>query len=501
MFKEFDRNQDLLFPADLREMIQDNDLAFTVAETVDLLDLRPLYRSYSSLGQNAYHPGMLLALLIYAYSQGVVSVRKIAERVRCDVRFMYIAGMQQPDFRTISDFRNKHKKLFSFYFRQTLKICLAAGLVKLDQISIDGSKLQASASRKQVKDRSALDKELALLDKEIDRILAFAEEVARNEPSHDDKGDSDILRKLDDAKKRRDKLLAAKKQFDNNDKLKKVNLTDPDSRQMLKTMSDYNAQIAVDCDSYLILGNTVVQDANDMHQLLPMIAEVENNTDSAGVDKKILADSGYSSSEAYEKLEDKKHLDVYVPTREQVNRESNPAGPFDKSKFDIDMETETGVCPLGYPMRKLRNGTNKSGRPYKEFTGTNCPDCPRRDECTTSKFRSVVILISDYLLRKMEDKMESDEGIEAMLIRKKTVEPVFGVLKEHLGFRRFSLRGLAKVIGEFDLLCLAYNMKKLHKYLGRTHLKDLIEVIFDLFSKLSEKRRNYIINMLNALYV
>ena len=202
----------------------------------------------------------------------------------------------------------------------------------------------------------------------------------------------------------------------------------------------------------------------------------------------ILADAGYSSSEAYEILEDKQHLEVYVPTREQVHREDNPAGPFDKSKFEIDLKNETGVCPQGHPMVVKRRGTNKSGRPYVEFSGTYCPHCPRREECTSTKFRSVVVLKSDDLLRSMEAKMDGDEGTLAMLIRKMTVEPVLGILKEHLNFRKFSVRGLLEVENEFNLLCQAYNLKKLHKFMKGRRLKDRICLLFDFFLSLLRQK-------------
>ena len=483
MFKKYDRYQQNLLPPNPWELIPEDDLVHVVADSADLVDFSKIYRQYSSLGQNAYDPKMLLSLLVYSYTQSVFSARKIAERARYDIRFIYLTGNQRPDFRTIADFRKNHKQLLNYYFRQTLKICMAAGMVKLDRISIDGSKLKASASRKQMKDRAALNRELALLDQEIDRILAQADQVDRENSEGDDDNNSDspMAGKLDQIKKRRAKLLAAKEQFDDDDKLKKVNLTDPDSRNMVNTACGYNAQIAVDCDSYLIVANDVVQDANDSQQLLPMIEAAESNTGSAGQPKEILADSGYSSSESYETLEPKKHLEVYVPTRQQVHRETNPAGPFDKSKFEIDLENETGVCPQGRPMVKKRSGTNKSGRPYVEFTGTYCLHCVRREECTSAKFRSVVVLKSDHLLRKMEAKMDSDQGLLAMLIRKMTVEPVIGILKEHLGFRKFNVRGLREVEHEFNLLCEAYNLKKLHKFLRGRRLKDRICLIFDYF--------------------
>lgn len=468
MFKAFNRDQEFLLPPSLRELIPEGDLVYVVAEATELLDLQPLCDRYDVLGQNAYHPRMLLSVLFYAYARGSFSSRKIARQLKQNVCFMYLAGMQTPDFRTISDFRKDNIDLLKRYFIQIVQICQAAGMAPLHSISIDGSKMQAAASPKRTMSRDKLAKQLAANRQEIDRLLQAAEDADREEVHTDHRQTLQALQ-VRNLKQLRQQLKDAKARLDDNPKQTKVNLTDPDCRIQRGVGDGYNSQIAVDCKHQIIVETDVVSDCNDTHQLLPMIEEMEANTKSSGQPKRVYADSGYASAAAYRQLETMPHIDAYVPTREQVYRQRTPAGLFDKCRFDLDPVRETCRCPLGRPMRILRRGVNKSGEPYLNFIGTECHACSFRPQCTRAPFRNVVMLLAQPAMDRMKNKMNAPGGPIAMQVRKQTVEPVFGQLKEHLGFRRFHLRGLPKVKGEFALLCGAFNLKKLHSFLhGRT---------------------------------
>ena len=185
MFKEYDREQEFLLPPSLRELIPAGDLVNFIIEVIDHLDLNPLYRKYDSLGQNAYHPGMMLGLLFYAYARGIFSSRKIAEQLRENVCFMYQSGMQRPDFRTIADFRKDNLALIQKYFVDIVRLGLEIGMVPLNNIAIDGTKIQASASRKRMKDRKAIAAQLAEVEAEIARLLQQAENADREEGDRD----------------------------------------------------------------------------------------------------------------------------------------------------------------------------------------------------------------------------------------------------------------------------------------------------------------------------
>lgn len=464
MFKAFHRDQEYLLPPSLQELISDGDLVYVVIEAVNLLDLHRLYERYHRLGQNAYHPGMLLSVLFYAYARGIFSSRRIADQLRENVCFMYLAGMQRPDFHTISDFRKDNIDLLKDYFVQIVRICQAAGMMPLHAIAIDGSRIKASASRSRTLSSDTLNDRLAATEAEIDRLFETAE-VADRAEDDDSQGDPPTGYQSPRLSLLRDKLRTAKEKLETNSKQQHVNLTDPDCRLQKKVGPGYNAQIAVDGSSQIVLSACVVSEENDEHQLIPMIESTETNTHSAGQTKKVYADSGYASVAAFQVLESNQHIDGYVPTREQTGKQRQGASHDSRSGFKYNLETETCVCPEGHPMRILRRGRNKSGNPYINFIGTVCPSCPVHEQCTSAEYRNRVVLLADDSLRRMEAKMDSPAGHQAMQQRKQTVEPVFGTLKEHMGFRSFHLRGLQKVNGEFALLCTAFNLKKLHKWL------------------------------------
>lgn len=448
---------------DFHEVISPDDLVYLVAEVTDRLDLRPLIRRYDPLGQNAYHPGMMLGLLFYAYTQKVFSSRQIADRVCFDMRFMFLCGRLRPDFRTISDFRKNHIDLLKGYFTQIVRICRSLGMAPLRHVAIDGTKLKASASPQRTLKGDALVRELALGEAEVAMWLAQAEQAdAAEDEAADDlplKGlPVKTLAELQALVKEAALKLAGKPD------VAKVNLTDPESREIKGIGPGYNAQIAVDAQDQLIVGAEVTDAGNDSGQLLPMIEELEATTGSQGQPKLIAADSGYASAEAFEGLTDLPHIDAYVPTPRQITKERKGVGPFDKEHFDLDPQTGRGRCPLGQPMKLQRTGLNKSGQAYHQYIGTACSSCPMRSECTKAVHRTVVVMDAEPVLQAMEAKASSPPGRAASRMRRCTVEPVFGILKEQLGFRRFHLRGLAKVQGEFALLCSAFNLKKLHRW-------------------------------------
>jgi transposase len=485
MFKPFYRNQDFLLPPSLGEMIPAGDLVYLVAEVVDLLDLSPLYRKYDSLGQNAYHPGMLLGVLFYAYSQGVFYSRRIAERLRFDVRFMYLSGMQYPDFRTIADFRKDNNDLLQKYFTEIVRLCMEAGMVSLNHIAIDGTKVKASASKKRMKERDALAAQLAEVEAEIARLLEHAQSVDRSEEEDDSPHhpNSPLGTQLNDIQQIRDKLREAKSKLDADPNQKQVNLTDPDSRVQDRQGPGYNCQIAVDNANQVIVAADVVSDPNDTAQLIPMVEQAEANTQSQGQPKNLEGDAGYGTGANHIALQELPHINAYVPPQNQHLQKGMPEPPYDKYSFAFDPDTLECFCPQGHPM-KLRSKRIVRGVQQYGFQGTKCPDCPVRGLCTKAKYRKISLTQADHLLKAMRVKLDTLQGREAMRIRRTTVEPVFGQLKKHLGFREFSLRGLSKVKGEFALLAAAHNLKKLHKFLGNKNISEALALAKPLFIKI-----------------
>ena len=359
MFKENDRKQQTLLPQSIDEYVGPNDLPRFIVRIVGALNLKILIEKYSNLGQNAFHPKMMLALLFYAYSQGITTSRDIAENVKYDLRFKYITGGLQPNFRTINNFRKDNLSELRRYFVDIIMLCKRLNMVKLNKISLDGTKISASASSKNLRDREALAKEIANVEAQIDRLLAKAQEDDDNDDGDGDSGSLiDIV--LDELKSINERLQAARKVLDESPNQKRVNLTDIDCREQGKTGSGYNCQVAVDCDSQIILCAEVVSMPVDNEQLLPLINQTEVDTETVGQPKQVYADSGYESGANFVELEKKPHIEAFVASKRQDRSSRQPELSFRKANFNFNSDTLRCYCPLGQAM-KLKQHRERNG--------------------------------------------------------------------------------------------------------------------------------------------
>lgn len=469
MYKNCDRQQACLLPEDLRDIIPQNDLLHTVIEVVKLLDLSPITCNYSNLGQNAYPPQVMLALLFYAYANNTFSSRKIAELVKYDVRYMYLAGRLTPDFRTIARFRQDNLKQMQSFFVYLVQLCQRLNLVGLKHFSIDGSRIKASAGKGKMRKREKVEQKLAEIEASIARILALAEQTDQQESWETDLQKTADQLQLKDLQQHRQKLIAAKAELDANPELGKINLTDPDCREQKRVGPGFNGQLVVDEKRQVIVGAEVVKDQNDTAQLLPMLEQAEANTNSEEREKEASADAGYATGKAYLELEKKPHIDAYVPPAGNDKQSNKPQPPYDKYSFTFDEETRKCVCPQGHPLKLTKTG-QKNGVKFLDFKGTECENCPVKNLCTKVDFRTVRITEADHLVKKMENKIAAPHGRYVKVLRSSTVEPVIGQIKGSNGFRSFSVRGLTKVQGEWFLVCIVHNIKKIGQFRGEMPL-------------------------------
>lgn len=442
-FLNCDLNQPYLLPPSLQDWLPQDHLARFIAQVVDRLDLGKILSAYSrkdTRGKLGYHPALMVRLLLYGYAVGVRSSRKLEKATYDQVPFRYLAADQHPDHDSIADFRKTHLSALADLFFQALQLCQKAGLVKLGQVSIDGTKIMASASKQQSRSYERLSEKEKALALEVERLLkeAAACDQQEDELFGPGKRDEELPKELATAEKQLAKLRAAKEELEREAKEKaeqtrrekaeqagkprdeaqkkrwqragsetpeqdtRGNITDPESRRMVdggsKAMvQGYNAQVAV-TEQQIIVAQTVVNEENDRKQLAPMLDMVERNMGAAP--EVTLADAGYWNSEMIAGQQAKKR-DVLVP----------PDGP----------KTEkSGVLPANAP----RNET----------------------------------------ARQMRQRLGEEKERKRYQKRCGTVEPVFGWIKELLGYRRFLLRGLDQVQGEWALICLTMNLKKLYRY-------------------------------------
>lgn len=470
-FKTYRKNQLHFLPNNLNDYVPQGHPARVVYEIVEGLDTSAIENKYSSLGQNTYHPKVLLKLLFYGYASGVRSGRKLAARCESDTAYMYLAEMYRPDFRTINDFRKNHLTQIEECFIQVVRICRELGIARMGKIFLDGSKMKANASSKRSKKKQSYERWLQKVQQDIQAILKEAQQIdaAEDELYGDSRGD-EIPAKLHSKQALVGKIKQALSQFETEESYK-INLTDPDSRFMGKrqgpTTLGYNCQLSV-AEGQVIVAADVVAESNDRQQLVPMLERTEKVSGEKVTEA--IADCGYSSYDNYEYLESKGKRG-YIPdpslTRLQANDFKLPEHRYHKENFRYDKEQDIYICPEGKELRLWRERDKKRGKStHKErlYKGNDCKNCPAIACCTKGRYRTITREEREVLQEAMRRRLLSKEGQEKYKRRLHTVEPVFGHFKHNLGYRHFLLRGLEKVKGEFSLMCIGYNLKKIFRY-------------------------------------
>jgi len=427
-FREWSPEQGTLLPASVLDWVSPGHLVHFVMSLVrEQLDLREILAAYDETrGYPPYDPTMMVALLIYAYSQGIYSSRRIARSCVERIDFMVLTARQEPDFRTIALFRVRHLESLKGLFGQVLKLCGKAGLVKLGHVALDGTKIRANASKNKSMSYGRMKKAEAELKAEIDQWFAKAGRIDKEEDEHygrSQRGD-ELPDWVADKQKRLEKIRQAKVELEaeareaaqappdpNKTGHKKkptgipeekaqCNFTDSESRIMKSKdgfIQAYNAQAAVDADSQVIVAQHVTSNGNDMHEMVPMLNGIQKLNGRQA--KEVSADAGYCSEHNLKEL-NRRRIRGYVASRWQKDN-------IAKSKDQAPPVKVTGRVRAMW--QRLRQGGVRS------------------------RYR----------------------------LRKQVVEPVFGQIKQARGFRQFLLRGENKIAGEWSLLCTAHNLLKL----------------------------------------
>ncbi|HJH28683.1 MAG TPA: IS1182 family transposase [Methanosarcinaceae archaeon] len=462
MFKKYDQKQQFLLPLRLERFVPENHIARILNDVIEAVDTTAIESTYSEDGSPAYHPLLMLKILLYGYMINIRSSRNIQKMTCTDTAFMYLAAMQQPDFRTICRFRASHLDSIKDIFAQVVIVCKEMGMLGAGKASIDGTKIKANASVRQSKDADALDKEINKIHKEINKILEESIEIDEEE---DEKyGDStpyQIPEELVDKNKRLAMIQAAKKKLEEQ-QLNKINVTDNDAKIMKHKdgtkKPSYNGQVAVDNKEQVIVAADLVDEENDVHQMDPMIQHIQ-----AILGYKptiVLADAGYFSYDNIELLI-QEGIDAYIPDNLFEVEKRGKAKWFMKSLFRYDEEKDCYYCPAGIvmPFERIQKRPDK---PDLKFYGCKfCSQCVLKNACTKSENRTVSKDPREHLLVNMRVKLKTKEGKDLYKERMYTVEPVFGQMKQNRGFREFLLRGKKKAKVEFLMMCVVHNIGKI----------------------------------------
>jgi transposase len=437
-----DRDQMMLMPPSIREWLPDDHLAVFIGDIVDGLDLTIIEQEYKGSGKKAYSPRILLSLLFYGYSTGLFSSRKIETATYDSVAFRYLSGDTHPDHDTIAYFRQRFLPQIKQLFIQILLIARQMGVLKVGTVAIDGTKIKANASKHKAMSWKYACRLENLLHREITQLLQKAETTDKK----DKEQELDLPEEIRFRKQRLAKIAEAKKAIEERaaERHKKAvakwderkqqrqakqdkegkkprgkkpskprkkgpedkdqyNFTDPDSR-IMKSHGSFeqcqNAQAAVDISTLMVVGTGLTNTSVDFRELIPTLDDVTNNI---GKPENILADGGYYSEENIKGCKNR-NVEAYIAV-----------------------------------------GREKHNKPLKERNAKRPP----------SSFSP--------LRKEMWEKVKSEDGQAIYRNRMFTVEAVFGIIKHVVGFRQFSMRSITKAVGEWDLVCLSYNLKRLHQ--------------------------------------
>lgn len=467
-FKPYIADQIMLFPNSINDYVPQDHLARLVNKVVERLDTADIENKYSNLGQNTYHPKILIKLLFYGYATGERSGRLISRRAETDTAYIYLAQMYKPDFRTINDFRKNNLGELSRYFVDIVHLCKELGMVKIGQINIDGTKIRANAANRLTKTKDDYEKWLERIDKKIKDILDEADQTDSEEDAlYGDKRGDELPDDINTEAKLKIKLEKVIKRF-KEDKVK-INLTDPDARFMKsdegRINTSYNCQVAV-TENQLIVCSEVIQDANDRTALEPMIKAAEQVLKEPV--KEVAADSGYSSYDNYEYLS-KNDKTGYVPDQNIAKIKTREDNKYCQENFKYDKTNDVYVCPEGQTLSLCKaRKTDAAYRKWRQtiYRASSCQACRAKPYCTRQPQRTIARDERRGLLEEMRQRLLSKEGREKYLKRLYTTEPVFGNIKHNLGYRYFLLRTLKKAKGEFRLMCIGHNLKKMHLLLA-----------------------------------
>lgn len=443
-FRPINREIDYLLPPSVQDWLPESHLARYVVEVVEGLDLSKLESVYAGRGSAAYHPAMLLSLLIYGYATGAYSSRKIERASYDSLAFRFIACDQHPDHDTLASFRRRHGEQFAATFVQVLQIARENQVSRFGTVSLDGTKIHANASRHSALSYAHAEKIEAQLKAEVQEMLKLAEAADQSDLP-------DGVSLPDEIKRREDRLAAIaeaktkiearakerleREQAEYQAKLDKreakekangkkpggkppkppqvgprpddqINLTDEESRIMKVAGGGfeqcYNAQALVDSESMLVMAPHVTQAGNDKEQVVPMLAKLQALPEELNQPEKFLADSGYFSEKNVEACEAARIEPLIAVGRDAHHRHW-------RERFEEPAASSEPTSPVD----------------------------------------------------KMKHRLKTKAGRAAYGQRKQTVESVFGIIKSVMGFRQFLLRGLANVQNEWTLVCLAWNLKRM----------------------------------------
>ena len=533
VFKPYEQDQLQLFPENIGDLIPDGHLVRLINSAIDHMDISDLLESYKGGGTSSYHPRVLLKILIYGYVERIYTSRKIAKALRENIHFMWLAGGNRPDFRTINRFRSSRLKgKIDQVFMGLMEMLVEAGYVKLDEYFIDGTKIQANANKYSVvwkknvaRYKAGLERKIKELIRQIDQANSD-EETLYGDKDLSELGEDGSLSSEDikayiekwegqlkaDGKNKtlskavktlREDYLPRQERYESQEQTlngrNSYSRTDPDATFMRRKEDHYkNSQlypaynVQMGTEDQFIIGYSLHQNPGDSTLLIDHLEHMEALY--GRLPGKLITDAGYGSEENYVYLE-KKGIKAYVKYShyDSEKKKSYINNPFHTNNLRYDKSRDIYICPAGRPLKYSGTSHKESSTGYRsmyrKYEAGDCGGCHLRSLCYKGKGNRIISINirGDLYRQKARDLLDSPEGQNLRVRRNVEVESVFGQLKHNGQFRRFHLRGLPGVHTELGLLAMAHNFKKWHKKELKRRIGEALFIFFTSFTKIRVK--------------
>lgn len=459
-----DRSQLTMFPQSIEEYVAEDDPVRAYDAFVNALKMEELGMviDETQLGNSEYDPQAMIKLLVYGYSYGTQSSRKLERATHHNVSFMWLMGGLKPDHKTIARFRKENRESLKNVMKQSAKMCIKLGLIDGNTLFVDGSKIRANASINNTWTMERCEKRIKKIEENIEAIIKESEKIDEEESG------AESLVKMKEELKGKEKLKAkievVMEEIRNEGKTS-INTTD---RGCVKvkgrqgTHAGYNGQIVVDEKHGLIVHSDVVNESNDRNQFARQMEEAVKTVDNKC--KNACGDAGYADIEEMKKIHDK-NINVIVPSQEQVEKEGS--GPFGKDKFQYDSKKDCYICAEGQVLTWHGSYEEKNCEVYRPSRKKACIECKHFGVCTRSpRGRTIKRLKNEELKTLLEERYKTKESEDIFRLRKEKVELPFGHIKRNLGVSGFLLRGLEGVRAEMALFASCFNMARMISIMG-----------------------------------
>jgi transposase len=501
IFKPYNQDQPYLLPPSIDELIEKEHPVRVLNKIIEKINIEKIEKKYKGGGTSSYCPRLLLKIIVYAYLRNIYSSRKMEEMTKENIHMMWLSGMNRPDHNTINRFRGERlDEELKDIFSQIVLMLAENGALSIQEVYVDGTKLEANANKYTFVWKKSINYNKERIKEQLQELWDYTVSVTKEEEKDkeeikfeeiDTEKVEETIRKIDEALagkevsgKVKQKIKYARKNWPENlrkyeEQEKKLgernsySKTDEDATFMRmkedhmkngQLKAGYNVQVS--SNNQYIVNYSLHQKPGDTTTLPSHIEEHESMyNQKPGV---IVADAGYGSEENYTYLENN-NIEAYIKYNTFDNERKKNAKdkkPFSTEKLYYNKEQDCYYCPMGQQMRRLGETIKKSDNNYErhlvKYQAKNCEDCPIRGVCHNQKGNRIIEVshMGNYLKKKAKERLESEKGLFYRKKRCADVEPVFANIKQNKNFRRFSLRGIAKVGIEFGLLAIAHNLSK-----------------------------------------